>query len=125
MNSPMGDAELVFRYTREQALEDGVLVDVSAAAREAGIRYPVAVTQAVFGILSDTAACGQDLNGRLWDMLMIFKTGIRAAGGDKVHFEPLFLMKDGAAPEPVPMWAKCGPGDTPEPVITVMLEGED
>jgi len=34
-------------YSRAQAIEDGVLVDVSATAREAGLRYPVALTRAV------------------------------------------------------------------------------
>jgi hypothetical protein len=38
------DADLIHRYTRADALRDGVLIDVSAAAREAGIRFPVALT---------------------------------------------------------------------------------
>jgi Family of unknown function (DUF6573) len=42
-------ADFVHRYTRAQAIEDGVLIDVSATAREAGIRYPVALTSAVWG----------------------------------------------------------------------------
>ena len=125
MNDLFQDAEMIFKYTRKQALEDGVLVDVSSAAREAGIRYPVAVTLAVFNILNDTRGPGQDLRGRMWDMLMIFRTHIRAASGDEIHFAPLFLMEGGAKPEPVPMWAKCGPGDTAEPVITIMMENED
>ena len=32
--------DVVHRYTRADALRDGVLIDVSAVAREAGIRYP-------------------------------------------------------------------------------------
>ena len=42
------DTDLVFSYSRRQALEDGVLVDVSEMAREAGFRYPVAITRAVW-----------------------------------------------------------------------------
>ena len=38
------DADLVHRYTRADAIRDGVLIDVSAVAREAGIRYPVTLT---------------------------------------------------------------------------------
>jgi hypothetical protein len=37
------DAGLVHRYSRADDLRDGVLIDVSAAAREAGIRFPVAL----------------------------------------------------------------------------------
>jgi hypothetical protein len=40
--------EVVHRYGRRQAIADGVLVDVTATAREAGFRYPVALTRAVW-----------------------------------------------------------------------------
>src|SRR5262249_14414043 len=33
------EADLIHRYTRAEALADGVLIDVSATAREAGIRW--------------------------------------------------------------------------------------
>ena len=36
---------VIYTYTRAQAIEDGVLVDVSTLAAEAGIRYPTAVTR--------------------------------------------------------------------------------
>ena len=39
---------LIFSYTLKQAIADGALIDVSATAREAGFRYPVAVTAAVW-----------------------------------------------------------------------------
>jgi hypothetical protein len=38
------EADLIHRYTRAQAIADGVLIDVSAVARKAGITYPVALT---------------------------------------------------------------------------------
>ena len=40
--------DYIYRYSRAQAVEDGVLVDVSKIAREAGITFPVAVTCAVW-----------------------------------------------------------------------------
>jgi hypothetical protein len=36
--------ELIHRYSRADAIRDGVLIDVSETARAAGIRYPVALT---------------------------------------------------------------------------------
>jgi len=42
------DAEIIYAYTRAQAIEDGELVDLSETAREAGIKFPVAVTRAVW-----------------------------------------------------------------------------
>jgi hypothetical protein len=40
------EADLIHAYTRAEAIADGVLVDVSAVAREAGIRWPVALAAA-------------------------------------------------------------------------------
>src|SRR5205807_3262267 len=40
--------ELIHCSSRADALADGTLVDVSEVAREAGIRYPVALTRAVW-----------------------------------------------------------------------------
>ncbi len=39
---------VVSSYTRTQAIEDGVLVDVSEMAQEAGFKHPVALTRAVW-----------------------------------------------------------------------------
>jgi hypothetical protein len=63
--------EPIHAYTRADAIRDGVLIDVSAVAREAGIRYPVALTRAAWercvavapGVLCQAEA------GRLWDVL--------------------------------------------------------
>ena len=39
---------VIFAYTRAQAIEDGILVDVSETAREAGFNIPVALTRTVW-----------------------------------------------------------------------------
>jgi type I site-specific restriction endonuclease len=44
--SPFG--EVIYSYTRAQAVADGVQVDVSKVAAEAGIRFPVFLTRTVF-----------------------------------------------------------------------------
>ena len=40
--------DVIFSYTRKQAIEDGVLVDITEMAKEAGIKYPVAITSTAF-----------------------------------------------------------------------------
>jgi hypothetical protein len=40
------NAELIHSYSRRQAIADGVLIDVTPTAREAGIKFPVALTAA-------------------------------------------------------------------------------
>lgn len=67
-------ADYIHRYSRADALRDGVLIDVSAVAREAGIRYPVALTRAVWERCGRPA--GHHLPGRIGSAL-----GCRLAAG--------------------------------------------
>ena len=45
------DADIISRYSRADAFRDGTLVDMTAAAREAGIRYPTALTRAANALI--------------------------------------------------------------------------
>jgi hypothetical protein len=124
------DTVVIHTYTRAQALADGTLIDLSPLAAEAGFRYPVAVTAAVWQILepsAELARLGQSATGRAWDVLQVLRAVIRHSGHtDRIPFAPLFVL-DAAypTPQPVQLWALCGPGDDEAPVITVMCEGED
>ena len=44
--SPFGD--VIYSYTRAQAVADGVQVEVTKTAQEAGIKFPMFLTRAVF-----------------------------------------------------------------------------
>ena len=66
------DAEVISTYTRAQAIEDGVLVDVSKTAREVGLKWPVAITAGVWATINDIPPKLQgiqDVEGRLWDVV--------------------------------------------------------
>ena len=122
------DADLIHRYTRAQALEDEVLVDVTETAREAGFRVPVALTQTVWADCmhwreEDSArVVHQDESGRLWDVLWMARIAARAArGGDRTSFKLHRVPRDGETGEPMPvaLLLDIGPGDEGEPVITI------
>ncbi|MEW6359309.1 MAG: DUF6573 family protein [Planctomycetota bacterium] len=121
----------VYVYTRRQAIADGVLVDVTDAAREAGFRIPVAVTQAVHAEYvdcdEDLRAQGQDPDGRLWDILWMCRMAIAASrtNGRELLFPVLVMMEAGKEAETVTLKAHCGPGDDGEPVLTIMKPNED
>ncbi len=119
------DAEHIVAYTRKQALEDGVLADVSETAKEMGYRFPVAITEGVHNIINPSEELkkeGQSYRGRLWDVLWMCLLAIRRMkDGDTVYFETLFCERK----DTEKLWAKVGPGDNGEPVITIMLIGED
>jgi hypothetical protein len=122
-------ADLIHVYTRAEAIRDGVLIDVSAAAREAGIRYPVALTRAAWErcVAVPPGVLCQDEAGRLWDVLFLLRRAIgRSAGGPVVRFG-VHVRNDNreGTPPLVRLKAVCGPGDNSEPVLTGMLPDED
>lgn len=132
----------IFVYTRADAIRDGELVDVSAAAREVGFIIPVALTRAAWNryVLTHNIP-GQDEAGRLWDLLWMLRLAARAAPktADRISFRFLCRLPstdewqhNEAREQDVPVGVRlvtleslCHPGDDAEPVITVMIPGED
>jgi hypothetical protein len=122
--------EVIYAYTRAQALADGILVDATALAKEVGFKWPVAVTTRLWhGYIVpalDLVAEGQSIQGRLWDLLTVLHyTILNSKDNTFLRFSVLFLMSPGASPVPVELISVAGPGDNGEPVITVMLPDED
>ena len=121
------DAEIISTYTRKQGIEDGVLIDVTEIAKEAGIKYPVAVTQNLWSSwveVPEGLEGLQDETGRLWDVLYMLSIAARKATGPDLTYSVLFQTKERKM-EKVELIAVCGPGDNAEPVITIMLPGDD
>jgi len=119
-----------YAYKRAQAVADGVQVDVTKTAQEAGIKFPVFLTRAVFeacvAIPPDVA--GQDEAGRLWDVVWMLRFAILRSHGhtDRLPIA-LYVRNDNHRAKLVKLIATCGPldMDDPQPAITVMLPDED
>ena len=127
--NPFDDAPVIFRYTRQQAIDDGVLVDLTEWAKETGFTIPVACTAAVWNQYitppAGTKEWGQSERGRAHDVLwMLFLAIRRSQGGDRIAFEVIFLNEK-RRHETVQLKTICGPGDDAEPVLTIMLPNED
>jgi hypothetical protein len=124
------ETDIIFGYSRAQALADGVLVDVTATAREASFRIPVALTAAAWErcVTVPAGVACQDEAGRLWDVCWMLACAVRRApaGADTLSFG-VHVRNDNreGAPPLAGLKAVCGPGDRGEPVITVMLPEED
>lgn len=114
--------EPIFSYSRAQAIADGVLVDLSQLdpIRRA-FKYPVACTDTVWGIIETaTKEVHQDLNGIAHDIATMAYLTIRLnAGVDTVRFKVSIAGKTHA------LKLHIGPGDTAEPVMTLMFPNED
>ena len=121
------DAEIISTYTRKQAIEDGILIDVSDAAKCAGIKHPTAITKNLWCCwvaVPEGLEGLQDASGRLWDVLWMFSVAARKITGDRLTYSVLFQTAEKRQQE-VQLNAVCGPGDNAEPVITIMLPGDD
>ena len=131
--SPFGP--VIFSYTRAQAIEDGILVDVSETAREAGFKIPVAVTRTVWErliALPEGYQGFQDERGRLWDVVwMAHYYARRAPDRDRVTMSVLVrdirkdLRDSNRPPRRHSPIVAIGAGDRDEPVVTIMFPEDD
>ena len=121
-------ASVILNCGRAQAIDDGTLLDVTETAKEAGVKYPTALTAAVWQkyVAVPEGVKGQDEQGRLWDILWMLRNAILTDRGSRTTRVDFTLMarNDNRRPKKVTLKAVCGPGDDAEPVITVMLPHE-
>lgn len=114
---------VIFSYTRKQAIEDGVLTDITEIAKQAGFKYPVAISTGVLSLVNDGVKVGRDYNGIVWDILNVLKVAARKTGGSRADFK--VLIWNGKKDIPHDLYSICGPGDDRAPVVTIMLPDED
>ena len=113
---------IVYSYTRAEALEDGTLVDVSNEGKEVGFAVPVALTAALFEtIIAIPKDFGQDQRGRTHDVLFMAACAARRAkGSDEPRGQFSVLMTDShGMMATLTLLIDIGPGDEGEPVITI------
>src|SRR4051812_40724965 len=108
--NPFG--ELIYAYTRAQAVADGFQVEVTKTAAEAGIRFPVFLTRTVFDayVAVPPGVTEQDEAGRLWDILWMLRFAILRAGVTRIPVA-LYVRNDNRAAKLVKLIATCGPLD--------------
>ena len=127
-DNPFG--KIIYAYTRAQAIADGVQVDISTTAQEAGIRFPVFITRTAFDayVTVPPDVTGQDEAGRLWDVVWMLRFAIRKAtpGQTRLPFA-LYVRNDNRRPRLVKLIATCGAldFDDPTPAITVAMPDDD
>ena len=122
MNSENLFGEVIFSYSRKQAIEDGVLVDLSfIEVMQQHWKHPIACTSAVWEIIERALQIeGQDCNGIGHDISTMAKLAIRSDRSvEQVFFSVLIL---GVKHK---LKLHIGPGDTVEAVLTLMLPHED
>jgi len=130
MNAIFGD--VIYAYSRAQAIEDGVLVDFSYPESDTApvcrqhFKFPVAATASVFAVMQkavDNRNYCNSYAGILHDMLWMSRAAGRKLDESTVVF-PVIIAGVGRRRN-FEFKLVVGPGDQGEPVITIMLPHED
>lgn len=83
--------KIISTYTTREAVADGYLVRVAEGqSKEAGIKYPVYLTRAVWDKYVEVPAGmegEQDLSGRLWDILWMFMYAAKSCSSSLMMFK--------------------------------------
>lgn len=126
------DRFLVYSYTADEAVADGVLIDTEdvapGMAREAGHPLKVRLSAGLWSIINpEPMPPNQDMKGRLWDTLYMAAHAIRGAArrhdadadGGPIEFTVLYDPTGNGHPKPVKLWA-CADG-TSGPAVHLIL----
>jgi hypothetical protein len=121
--------EVIHSYTRAQAIEDGVLIDLSALAPEVCRQHytaPVACTAAVWAIVDRAVKNPRwmnDVNGVVHDVLWMSRvSGARLDGFTKIF---QVIIKGAGRKSTFTFKATMGPDESGTPCFTIILPEED
>ena len=123
--------DVIGRYTRQQAIEDGVLIDMMQGelgqVSRLHYKYPIVCTMGVFALIRKAVEhpdWGNDYCGVLHDILTMSKsTYAKKLDRSTVLFEVIITGTGRKRTHTLKL--TVGPGDDLEPVITIMLPDED
>ena len=121
-NSDMEDifGAPIYSYTRRQAIEDGVLVDLGRIAREY-YKYQVCLTASVWADITEGATHpAHIISAIVRDLLWMSQKGISQRIDETQH-----LFKVVIGDQTHEYRVMCHPGDNMEPVITILQINED
>lgn len=124
--------DVIYTYTREQAIEDGVLIDANvgefAEVTRQHYRYPVAMTAAVFALIRKAVESERhcnDYKGVWHDICWMANLASRRSAGSQVLFQ--VIITGTGRKRYHTLKAVCAPigPNNPQPCVTFMLPCED
>ena len=129
---------VISSYSRGQAIEDGVLVDLSQMTEDEGdsgsiaalcrqhYKWPIALTNSVWGIIEEAVGNPETLSTRagiLHDILWMSRVRKQQVNAQTIFFE--VVIAGAGREKPIKFKLVSGTGDEGEPVLTLMLPYED
>jgi hypothetical protein len=129
LNNFFSESDMIFVYTRAQAIADGVLIDLTSCfpSDTRMFKWPLACTSSVWNLI-ESAASAEEVDPALyvWDVAYMAHVAIKSAtnsGSSELPFEVKMPLTENGAEYKLKL--VCGPGDNGEPVLTIMLPMED
>ena len=113
---------------RQQAIQAGMLIDVTEDAKQLGLTFPVTVTKPLWdiGIAPIEGLSEEDKAERLRDVLMAFR--LRLAGqttlSPLIDFPAMLALPPGGVPQPIPLFALIQPDEQNRATATLLLPNE-
>ncbi len=117
------EEDVISRYSQAQAIEDGVLHLIPDEISRAYFKYPVTLSDRVFRLIEDAVAdkqCLADYRGVLRNLLFACASEASSTRGE-CGLKALVTIGTPAMKNIHEVMMVCGPGDTLEPTITIML----
>lgn len=112
------------RKARQDAIDDGDLIEITRMGRDMGITFPLAVSaRAAQSMVPFPNIPQETVTENLWDTLHAFRDKARTTTEEEFEFQ-VSLYQNGLVPT-LTFKAAVSPGDDGEPVITIMLPDED
>ena len=120
------DMELISCYSRNDAMEDGILIPLTDLTNDAQIlktyRYPICLTSFVYEHIRTDLDRNphKDMQGILWDIIWMSQKSIFKKIDDSTALFKL-LLND----REIILKIQCHPSDDMSPCLTIMGEKED
>jgi len=113
---------------RQEAIQSGILIDVTPTAKELGLTFPVTITKPLWdiGIVTNHSLSQEEQTGRLRDILMAFRLRLAslATVSPLIDFPALLAMPPSTVPQPVPLFAIIQPDSGNQANVTLLLPNE-
>ena len=114
--------------TRHEAIQAGVLIDVTADAQKLGMSFPITITKPLWeiGIAPDQTLSEETKAERLRDVLMAFRLRLasQATLSPLIDFPAMLALPPGGVPQPVPLFALIQSGEQNQAMVTLLLPNE-
>jgi hypothetical protein len=112
----------------KQAIAAGILIDVTPAAQQLGITFPITITKPLWetGITVHQTMTEEDTARRLRDVLMAFRLRLSnlVTVTPLLDFPALLAFPPGTIPQPIPLLALIQPNEEHQATATLLLSNE-